>query len=158
MKCVAPIEVGITACKLDELLSFYTDILEFSVISDITVPEANSKPTGISPFGYRVIRLESNLGDRIKLAAPTEGAAAAPPGDFALQRRGTHYITFIVDDLEGILDRLVAANVKVVSQGRVEVRPGVSLALIQDPEGNFLEFVEYADLNSYRPGLQSAHK
>jgi hypothetical protein len=35
----------------------------------------------------------------------------------------------------------------------VEVRPGTFLVFARDPEGNILEFVEYADVVAYRPDL-----
>jgi hypothetical protein len=35
----------------------------------------------------------------------------------------------------------------------IETRPGTRIAFIRDPEGNSIEFVEYADLRAYRPDL-----
>jgi hypothetical protein len=31
------------------------------------------------------------------------------------------------------------------------VRPGVRLVLVTDPAGNFLEFVQYDDIEAHRP-------
>ena len=68
-----------------------------------------------------------------------------------MQRRGASYVTFIVDDLESLYDRLLRARVSIKSRGIVGLRPGVSLVLASDPEGNWLEFVQYDDIHSYRP-------
>jgi len=37
------------------------------------------------------------------------------------------------------------------SDGVVLLRPGVRLLLANDPEGNWLEFLQYDDLAAYRP-------
>jgi lactoylglutathione lyase len=35
----------------------------------------------------------------------------------------------------------------------VEIRKGITAIFAKDPEGNFVEFVEYADLAAYRTDL-----
>ncbi len=53
-----------------------------------------------------------------------------------------------------MLQRLKAAGADVMTGDEpVEVRPGVWLAFARDPEGNVLEFVQYDDVESYRPDL-----
>jgi lactoylglutathione lyase len=155
MKSVAPMEVGITVRDIDSLLPFYRDILGLKVLSDIVAPAEKSRPAGLAPDGYRIMRLESNAGDRIKLAQPTgmpkAAPAEAPAREFALQKAGGGYVTFIVEDMSSLLADLQKAGVTIKSQGKVEVRAGVWVMLAADPEGNYLEFVEYADLSSYRP-------
>ena len=63
------------------------------------------------------------------------------------------YFTFIVDDMKPMLARLKANEVKLVSEEPVEVRKGVFAQFLLDPEGNYVEFVEYPDIASYRPDL-----
>jgi lactoylglutathione lyase len=48
---------------------------------------------------------------------------------------------------------LKANHSKLLSEEPVEVRKGVFGQFLLDPEGNFLEFVEYPDIASYRPDL-----
>jgi len=48
---------------------------------------------------------------------------------------------------------LKAHGVKLLSEEPIEVRPGVFAFYALDPEGNYLEFVEYPDRSAYRPGL-----
>jgi len=151
MKTVAPFEVGFTVKDLDAMLPFYTEVLGFSVFSDLRVTAENSKPTGLSPTGYRVVRLETDLGNRFKLAQPAAAPESATPAEFALQRQGGAYVTFIVAGLEALHARLKKHGARILSDGVVQVRPGLGLLLAHDPEGNHLEFVEYADLDSYRP-------
>ena len=151
MKSVSPFEVGFAVSDIDALLPFYTEVLGFTVFSDLLVPPEKSAPTGLSPTGYRVVRLETNLGNRYKLAQPAAPPELSGPVEFALQKQGGAYVTFIVDGLKALQQRLKEHGARIMSDGIVQVRPGVGLLLAQDPEGNYLEFVQYDDLNSYRP-------
>ena len=151
MKSVAPFEIGITVADIDAILPFYRDLLGFRVLSDIPVAAATSRLTGLTPDGYRVVRLESDGGDRIKFAQPGKSPVAAPAKAFALEHQGGHYATFVVADLDALHARLMRAGIRLDSQGVVEVRAGLRMMLLRDPEGNSIEFVQYADLESYRP-------
>ena len=44
-------------------------------------------------------------------------------------------------------------TVESFSEGPVEIRAGITAIFAPDPEGNFIEFVEYADIAAYRPDL-----
>jgi len=45
-------------------------------------------------------------------------------------------------------------DVKLVSgDQKIEVRPGVFVIYALDPEGNYVEFLEYSDIASYRRDL-----
>jgi len=154
LKSVAPFEIGITVSDLDAILPFYRDLLGFRVLSDIRVPAETSRLTGLAPDGYRVVRLESDGGDRIKFAQPGKPPVPAPAKAFALERQGGHYATFIVADLAALYARLLQAGIRLDSQGMVDVRAGLRMLMLRDPEGNYIEFVEYADLGAYRPAAK----
>jgi hypothetical protein len=50
--------------------------------------------------------------------------------------------------------RLKKNEVKLVSgEQKIEVRPGVFVVYALDPEGNYVEFLEYPDIASYRRDL-----
>jgi lactoylglutathione lyase len=150
MKTQATFEVGIVAADLDALVRFYTGVLDMSVAGDVRVPATTSRKAGLAPDGYRVIRLETDRGDRIKVAATQGGTEAGSADSYAMQRHGLCYLTFLVDDLEILTDRLQRAGVTLGSEGIVDLRPGVRMLLAADPEGNWLEFVEYDDIDAYR--------
>jgi len=151
MRTVAPYEMGITVEDLDRELAFYAGVLGLRVVSEIDVPGEKSAWSGLAPEGYRIVRLETPSGERLKLARPARAPEDVPPASWAMQRRGAAYLTFIVDDLDALHVRLVERGVDVRSRGKVEVRPGLWLVLVADPEGNYVEFLQYADLHAYRP-------
>lgn len=68
MKCVAAYEVGVVAADVDALVRFYVDTLGLRVDSDVSVPAEAGAATGLSPSGYRVVRLATSTGQRFKIA------------------------------------------------------------------------------------------
>ena len=67
MRMVAPLEVGICCLDLDRLAEFYIEVLGCEAISTIEVPAAKAREAALSSDSYRVIRLETPRGERIKL-------------------------------------------------------------------------------------------
>ena len=149
MKSIAPYKVGIVARDVDALVGFYTGVLGMRVFGDVSVPEALGSASGLSPRGYRVVRLSTRSGQRLKIAcAPgtSDGKAASA---FPMQASNGFYATFLVSAIDTLWSRLAQAGVTLCSASVIDVRPGVKLFLARDPEDNFLEFVEYADPDSY---------
>ncbi len=150
MRTAAPFEVGITVAELATVLPFYERVLGLRVVGDLEVPAAKGAASGLSPGGYRIVRLETSSGDRLKLAQPRIAPTDVPCAGSAMERRGAAYVTFIVEDVDSLHRALVEAHATIRSRGKVEIRPGVWLLLVTDPEGNYLEFLQYDDLASYR--------
>jgi lactoylglutathione lyase len=149
MNDVAPFEVGFVVSDIDAMLRFYRDVLGFALLTDITMPAATSRAAGLAPDGYRVVRLASHRGDRLKLARPSSPGGPTPATATMMQPRGGAYVTFIVDDLPALHERLRQAGTRIASDGIVDLRPGVTMMLATDPEHNWLEFVHYDDLTAY---------
>lgn len=154
MKMVAPLEVGICCENLDRLAEFYIGVLGCELMHDVEVPAEKAQQAALSHGGYRVARIQTPWGERLKLLQPKEQPLSQAPAEWILTHRNSTYLTFIVDDLQAMVDRLRKAGVKMLTgDEKVEVRPQTYLAFIRDPEGNVLEFVEYGDIASYRPDL-----
>lgn len=156
MKLVAPLEIGIAVADMEAMRAFYEDVLGLEPISIHEVPPAQGAAAGMCDEGYRIQRLQATTGERIKLAQPHVGRLEHDDREGAvLGRRGHAFITFIVDDLAATIGHLRSHGARVTTGDQsVEVREGVHLAFAEDPEGNYLEFVEYDDLPAYRPDLR----
>lgn len=151
MKMMAPLEVGICCTALEPLIRFYGDLLGCELISVIDVPAANAEKAALSPGAYRVARLQTPSGERLKFLQPSVTPQQERPGRWILERRNTTYLTFIVDDLGAMIERLHSLGARISTGPRpVEIRAGVRLCFARDPEGNILEFVQYDDVTSYR--------
>jgi len=151
---VAPLEPGIVCLDLDRMLAFYTEVLGLTFVSDAEATPEMSTEFGTSPHGFRIIRLQTPYGERIKLVQPKKTVLEpSPVPDWVFEGQGIAYLTFVVADVQEVAARLQKYQVPVMSQGPVEIRQGITAIFGKDPEGNFVEFVQYADLASYRPDL-----
>ena len=154
LKMIAPFEMGICVNDLEKMITFYGDVLGFKLISQIDVPADKSSEAGFTSGGYTIVRMQTNYGERIKLVRPMTSANPRLSGEEVLSKKGNVFLTFIVDDLKHTVSRIKDMGAPIRTQGSImEVRDGVFLSIIDDPEGNHLEFVEYSEINDYRPDL-----
>jgi len=155
----APLEVGLCCRDLPQLRQFYEDVMDFQFVSEIAVPADKAAPSGLSADGYTVTRLQTSYGERLKLLAPNTPPSAQATSNYILDRAGSTYLTFIVEDIDSAIDKLHKAQAPFLTgDRRVEVRPGVYLAFCRDPEGNVLELVQYEDIDSYRSDLKNGSR
>jgi catechol 2,3-dioxygenase-like lactoylglutathione lyase family enzyme len=125
----AGVDIGIVVSNGPAALAFYRDVLGLTHAGDNPFPNGGTM--------HRLMAGESMVKIVVPEPAP---AAAAPPGSIA-DGRGFRYITFSIDDLDAMLDACRAASVP-VTRDAVEMAPGVRIALVEDPDGNTVEFLE----------------
>jgi len=151
---VSPLEPGIVCVDIDRMLGFYNEVLGLKFVTDAEASPEMSSKFGAAPAGFRIVRLQTPYGERIKLVQP--GKVLLKQNDipeWVFERQGIAYLTFIIVDVKEIAERLTKHRVVMMSNEPVEIREGITAIFARDPEGNFVEFVEYADLASYRPDL-----
>jgi len=154
IKTISPLEVGICVSNLEQMIDFYRDVIGFQLISRLEVNPEKSNKTGFTKGGYTIVRLQTNYGERIKLVKPNSGPDERSTGKEVLSKIGNIFLTFIVRDLRHALGSVIkyANNVR-TENSIAEVRDGVFLSIIDDPEGNHLELVEYSNIQNYRADL-----
>lgn len=148
---VAPFEIGLAVQDMETSLGFYRDTFGLREISAISNPEGTAIKSGIGASSYQVVRLELATGERIKLFQPDRRAIARPRPSKPLDEAGFAFLTLIIEDLHAAASHLASAGYPMRREGIVELRPGVLVCLVDDPDGNVVELVEYQDLRSYRP-------
>ncbi len=153
MKMTAPMEIGICVADLARAMAFYEGVLALEKISEIALNEQGSRMSGLGTSGYTVVRLQTHYGERIKLVCPSGAPARPAPAETPSSRAGLAYVTFLVDDISAAVANCERAGFKSV-KGIVELRPGVRMALVPDPEGNFIEFAQYDNIATYRSDLK----
>ena len=153
LKMVAPLEPGIVCQDLDTMLAFYTGVLGLKLVSDAEATTEMSARFGAAPSGFRIVRLQTPYGERIKLIQTKMPAKKVLPVEWVFERPGLAYLTFVIADIKETVTRLNEQHVKLVTQEPIEVRKGFLAIFAHDPEDNFIEFVEYQDPASYRPDL-----
>jgi catechol 2,3-dioxygenase-like lactoylglutathione lyase family enzyme len=125
----AGVDVGIVVRDGEGALRFYRDVL-------------GCKHEGDNPYPFGGVMHRLMAGESmIKIVVPDPAPPAdAPRGDIAAAT-GVRYLTFSVDDLDALLRQCEQAGTPVV-RGATEMAPGVRIAIVADPEGNLVEFLE----------------
>lgn len=132
------IDLGIVTTNGDAMLAFYRDVLGLVYQGQIPMPVGG----GVM---HRML-----CGDSlIKLvvvpqtgAAPALKPAPATPGGIQ-GGAGYRYWTITVGNLGEMVKACADAGHPVVIPQR-EIRPGVSIAMVADPDGNWVEFLSLA--------------
>lgn len=120
------IDIGILVQDITKSLAFYEGLLGLRKLGEMPVS-----------FGrmYRLAFGES----AVKLIAP---ATVPPPGATGLTKSlGYRYLTFVVSNLDEVCAECERAGVKFDVTKR-ELRPGLQIAMVRDPDGNVVEFVQ----------------
>ena len=120
------IDVGIYVSDIQKSLDFYQGILGL-------------EKEGETPIVFGTIhRLRYGTSD-IKLIDPKR---VPPAGTFGIHKQlGFRYITFLVTEMSDLCATLKEKGVE-FTVPETEIRPGTKIAMIKDPDGNILEFVE----------------
>jgi len=131
MKLTSPgIDLGIVVSDVERSLHFYRDLLGLHYEGSNPVPGGGTM--------HRLWAAES----MVKLVAP-EPVPEAPvvAGGLRGGALGLRYFTFSIDGIDELMAELVANEVPVAVEV-TEMSPGVRIALVVDPDGNQVEFLE----------------
>jgi predicted enzyme related to lactoylglutathione lyase len=125
------IDLGIVTTNGEAMLAFYRDVLGFEHEGDISMEHVGIKTMHRLWFGRSLIKLV------VPVDAP-EGKAhpGGIPGS-----TGIRYWTMTIDNLDEVLADVEAAGCKIIWNKR-EVRPGVLVGMVEDPDGNWVEFLQ----------------
>ena len=123
------IDLGIVVRDGQKSLAFYRDLLGFR--HEATTP---------MPGGATMERLWCG-NSMIKVVIPSAKRPVAEAAPGGIQGAyGYRYWTMIVKNLDEIMAKCEEAGVK-IAVPKTEVRPGVSIGIVEDPDGNWVEFV-----------------
>lgn len=122
------IDLGIVTTNGPAMLAFYRDVLGFKYLREMPMP------------GGAGVMHQMQCGDSvIKLVVLGQVPATAAPGGIQAAT-GYRYWTLTVSNMSELVQVCAAAGHKVVMKER-ELRPGVKIAMVEDPDGNWVEFL-----------------
>jgi glyoxylase I family protein len=120
------LDIGILVSDIETSLNFYQNILGLEFVE--------KRPIW---FGT-MYRLRFGSSD-FKLIDPNSKPEKGPIGlDSQL---GFRYVTFVIKNLSELCLELRCKGIVFVLPEK-EIRPGVRIAMVEDPDGNIVEFVE----------------
>lgn len=120
------VDIGLIVADIDRSLAFYRDLLGLEKLEEV-------------PLWFGTMH-RLHFGDsHVKLIDPKERPG---PGPIGLERAlGFRYLTFQVNNLDDICAACERAGVPFEVPPR-ELKPGLRLAMVRDPDGNVVEFVQ----------------
>lgn len=121
------LDVGLVSSS-QTLVDFYAEVF------DLTELEPREFPTGV------VRRLRCGPGVLKVMVPGAEPAAPTPTANF-WDQVGVRYLTMWVDDVAAVAGRCRARAGRVALEP-FELRPGVAMALLVDPDGNSIEVIQ----------------
>ena len=123
------IDIGIIAKDIDAMITFYSEGLGLELEASIPMPGGGTMNRfKVGDSIVKVIALDP--------AAPAE----APPGGIR-GATGYRYWTIHIPNLEETVDKIVGDGYKVVMPAKT-IREGIAIAIVADPDGNWVELLE----------------
>ena len=125
----APLEVAVVVRDAGMMNDFYGDVLGLEHVGELEFIAGTMQRYA---SGDGVVKL-------VALSTPPSGSN--PPNGVMGDAAGLRYLTVIVDDLDAALARVEGAGCA-VPVPKMEFEPGVWIAIVEDPEGTWVELVE----------------
>jgi catechol 2,3-dioxygenase-like lactoylglutathione lyase family enzyme len=122
------IDLGIVVTDEKAALGFYRDQLGLEWEGELPLP------------GGRMYRLKCGT-TVIKLLKLERTPAAKPAPGGPMGGLGYRYFTISVPDIRGLMTELEAKGIR-PTVPVTEARPGVTIAMVTDPDGNTVEFLQ----------------
>tara|TARA_B100001250_G_scaffold344044_1_gene312938 strand:+ start:3386 stop:3790 length:405 start_codon:yes stop_codon:yes gene_type:complete len=123
-------DLGMVTANGDQMLAFYRDVIGMEFEATI-----NMEALGVAAM-HRLWANESLL----KIVVPTKQVGAGISGGM-MGATGMRYFTLSVSDVQAALDACKEAGTPIIWDRR-EARPGVVVGMVEDPDGNWVEFIE----------------
>lgn len=147
MKVESLYHTGLIVSDLERAVEFYSETLGLNTERAITdmSSEFLDRCVGLDGIELRMAYMGTGSGHSIELIEYRAPAGSKSPAAFARNDVGAAHVGMIVDDVLGWYDRLKAAGLNVMGPPvlREAEYPWARYAFyFQDPDGNWLEFVE----------------
>lgn len=122
-------QVGIVVQDLAPMVDFYEGLLGFEHLADLEIPNGVMKRFVSGEAGLKLLAFDE--------PPATAGVAGGPGGGVT----GLRYLTVEVPNVAEAVEKLVGAGCA-VPMPVFEHAPGVPVAIVEDPEGNWVELIQ----------------
>lgn len=121
------IDLGIVTNDAAASIAFYRDLLGFEDLGEFPMPGGTMQRLVCGTSTIKIVSMKR------------PPAASAPPGGIG-GATGCRYWTISVSNLAEIVAACEAAGTT-IPVPITELRPGVTIAIVEDPDGNWVEFL-----------------
>jgi glyoxylase I family protein len=126
------IDLGIVTKDAAPMLAFYQDVLGFTLHSKAERPGSTMHRLMCGTSMVKIVQHDKE--------PPTEAASGGLQGG-----TGYRYWTITVDNLDEIVAACEVAGYKVAVPA-LEIQAGVRISMVEDPDGNWVEFLQIDQL------------
>jgi len=120
------VDIGLVVKDIEKSLGFYHQLLGLEKLEEV-------------PLWFGTMHRLAFGDSFVKLIDPKE---VPEGGTVGLEKQlGFRYLTFQIANLDEVCSACEAAGIP-FEVAKMELRPGVKIAMVRDPDGNVVEFVE----------------
>jgi catechol 2,3-dioxygenase-like lactoylglutathione lyase family enzyme len=152
------IDMGIVTGQGDAMLAFYRDVVGLEPEYSVPLPGGGVMHrllAGASIFKIMCPDVAPSVG--VRTTAPAEPTRTIPDLVGETNKvRGFRFISIWVPDIDDAYRKAEEAGSAVVYPA-LDARPGVKVAVVEDPDGNWIEFVQMVDLAVADDDLHTKH-
>lgn len=138
------ISIGVVVEDLDKSLEFYQNVVGMVKVREFAVDSEKAKRMGLSKgesFDIKVLKTEnSEEATELKLTSFNKKTSHKNQ-NFIPDENGIRYLTFFVKSMTPIIKRIEENEVKTLGKTLTMLDANRMFVLIQDPDGNFVEFI-----------------
>jgi len=134
---------GLCVSDLERALAFYRDGLGFAEVSRLRFEDAGTQRLlGLPGAQLEAVYLRRD-GTTLELLHFPRPGTQLGPGARPMNQVGLTHLSFLVDDLAGVLARLRALGARVLDATHLDGKGrGPSAIFVTDPDGTRIELVE----------------
>ena len=130
------IDIAITCSNFEASLDFYHNKLGLEIVMDLEIPSDLATDVGLAPTGFRQVRLKA--GNTLIKLMDIQNPPPTPSDEFSA---GIRWLTFIVQDIQNVIDSLQQKGVEFLSEP-ISAPDAVGVACTKDPDGILIELVQ----------------
>ena len=123
------IDLGIVTRNPEAMLAFYRDTLGFEFEGEMPMPGGGSMQRLLCGTSLIKLVTPGNLSDNDPAPGGIPGAT------------GYRYWTISVPSVDAITETCTSAGAK-LAVPPTDLRPGIRISIVEDPDGNWLEFLQ----------------
>ena len=144
------IDLGVVVSDVDKAVQWYTDVVGFQKVTEFDVPGDFAKQAGLTnslPAHIHVLALGDGPGaTKIKLMQFKTSPGARIDQTYFHSTYGFRYLTIFVKDMPTAIAQAAKHGAKPIGEGPLAIpvsitQGGEQLAVLRDPDGNFVELV-----------------
>ncbi len=138
------ISVGVVVENLDKSVDFYTKVVGMVIVRDLFIDSAKAKRMGLTKgetLSIKVLKLENvENATEIKLLSYGKKSNLLKQTSIS-DANGIRYLTIFVKSLKPLLERIAKNGIKTLGETPTMLDAKRQFVSIQDPDGNFVEFI-----------------